>query len=106
MTIIKINDRYPCPGPRYRSIGSSSGEDFRITWLSKELKRSTDLTIDLDGTAGYGSSFLEEAFGGLIRVDNVSPNDVLKIKYISNEEPELIDEIKGYINEAIEELNA
>ncbi|EGT0642947.1 STAS-like domain-containing protein [Citrobacter braakii] len=98
MTTIKVASRYPCPGPRFNSLGPSSGEDFR-GWIVKELKRSHDLTIDLDGTEGYGSSFLEESFGGLIR-EGIDINIVRAIKYISNEEPELVEEIKEYIEEA------
>ncbi|EPE4190764.1 STAS-like domain-containing protein [Yersinia enterocolitica] len=102
MKIIKVSDRYPCPGPRYKELGPSSGEEFR-EWLERELKHSTDLTVNLDGTEGYGSSFLEESFGGLIR-NGQDPDTVKRIKLISLEEPELIDEIKEYINDAINEL--
>jgi len=106
MNRIKVADRYPFPGPRYRTLekgaqgnSSSSGEDFR-DWIEDELRKSESLTIDLDGTVGYGSSFLEEAFGGLIRAGYAS-EIVLGIELISFEEPELIDEIKKYINDAI-----
>lgn len=105
MKTIKVADRYPCPGPRYIKLGPASGEEFRNSWLCKELKHSSELTVDLDGTVGYGSSFLEEAFGGLIREDNLPENVVLGIQFISLEEPELIDEITEYIQEAIEEKN-
>ncbi|CAK2108308.1 DUF4325 domain-containing protein [Vibrio crassostreae] len=100
MKIIKVSDRYPCPGPRYISLGPSSGEDFK-NWIKKELERDKDLTVDLDGTEGYGSSFLEEAFGGLIR-DGISANIVRNIKLISHEEPELIEEINEYIEDEVE----
>lgn len=99
MKIIKVADRYPCPGPRFKKLGPASGEEFR-EWIEKELKHSPDLTINLDGTEGYGSSFLEECFGGLIRYGN-DPDLVRGIKFISEEEPELIDEIKEYIEDAI-----
>ncbi|MFQ6245293.1 STAS-like domain-containing protein [Yersinia enterocolitica] len=102
MKVIKVSDRYPCPGPRYKKLGPSSGEEFR-EWLEKELKHSADLTVNLDGTEGYGSSFLEESFGGLIR-NGHAPDIVKGIKLISIEEPELIDEIKEYIDDAINEL--
>ena len=38
--------------------------------LLRQLKKkpAEDLTVVLDGAEGYGSSFLEEAFGGLIRL--------------------------------------
>ncbi|WP_137297162.1 STAS-like domain-containing protein [Psychromonas sp. SP041] len=102
MKILKVLDRYTCPGPRYKRLGASSGEDFK-EWLIKALNKDKDLTVDLDDTEGYGSSFLEEAFGGLIR-EGINIDDVKNIQFISNEEPELIDEIKEYIDDAIEEL--
>ncbi|ASJ39643.1 hypothetical protein TI24_19430 [Vibrio vulnificus] len=100
MKTIKVSDRYPCPGPRYIHLGPSSGEDFK-NWIKKELERDKDLTVDLDGTEGYGSSFLEEAFGGLIR-DGIDANIVRSIKLISYEEPELIEEINEYIEDEAE----
>ncbi len=100
MKIIKVSDRYPCPGPRYIRLGPSSGEDFK-NWIKKELERDKDLTVDLDGTEGYGSSFLEEAFGGLIR-DGIDVNIVRNTKLISQEEPELIEEINEYIEDEVE----
>jgi hypothetical protein len=70
-TIRIASDYTKYPGPRYREHGPFSGEQFREEQLSPALKAviaSGDvLTIVLDGVAGYGSSFLEEAFGGLVR---------------------------------------
>lgn len=67
------------PGIRYRKNGPYSGEEFRETVLvpafSKAREQGEVLTIILDGVAGYGSSFLEEAFGGLVRT-GVSKDDV------------------------------
>jgi hypothetical protein len=34
------------------------------------------LTVDLDGAVGYASSFLEEAFGGLVRERGFSSQEV------------------------------
>ncbi|ELY2860861.1 STAS-like domain-containing protein [Cronobacter sakazakii] len=99
MKIIKVASRYPCPGPRFKKLGPASGEDFR-EWVEKELKHSSELTIDLDGTEGYGSSFLEECFGGLVR-RGIDPAIIKNIKFKSEEEPELIDEITEYIDDAI-----
>ncbi len=60
------------PGGRFRRHGPYSGEEFRDDVLRDLLERAISdgdmLAIVLDGTAGYGSSFLEEAFGGLIRL--------------------------------------
>ena len=60
------------PGGRFKRHGPYSGEEFREDVLRDLLQRAIAsgdrLAIILDGTAGYGSSFLEEAFGGLIRL--------------------------------------
>lgn len=54
------------PGPRFVHQGPFSGEAFRSKLA--ELLRSCDrVEVDLDGTVGYGSSFIDEAFGGLVR---------------------------------------
>jgi hypothetical protein len=54
------------PGPRYVRQGNWSGEKFRKR-LEEELRQYERVVVDLDGTRGYGSSFLDEAFGGLVR---------------------------------------
>ena len=60
------------PGGRFRKHGPFSGEEFRedvLCGLLRDAMTSENrLVVVLDGTAGYGSSFLEEAFGGLIRL--------------------------------------
>jgi hypothetical protein len=59
------------PGGRYISDGPDSGQLFRDRYIVPELKRAigeqSKLVIILDGPRGYLSSFLEEAFGGLVR---------------------------------------
>ena len=52
--------------------------------------------IDFDGTRGYGSSFLEESFGGLIR-NGYTANQVLSAFEFQAKDGSLIDEIKDYI---------
>jgi hypothetical protein len=55
------------PGGRYREDGDFSGEQFRDDVLIPALNTHDRVVVFLDGTAGYPSSFLEEAFGGLVR---------------------------------------
>lgn len=73
------------PGPRYIKQGDWSGEKFRKL-IERRLKEWGDVVIDLDGTRGYGSSFLDEAFGGLVREGVLSRNDALKRVQIRSEE--------------------
>lgn len=59
------------PGPRYRNDGPHSAQEYREEILGPELKDAIEtksvLTVILSGVAGYGSSFLDEAFAGLLR---------------------------------------
>lgn len=71
-TIITIATDYSrYPGPRYEKDGPYSGEKFRDSLLLPKLREAITsghrVFVVLDGVAGYGSSFLEESFGGLIR---------------------------------------
>ena len=65
------NDFSPVPAGRTRKDGPKSGEAFRDDFLTPALQRAEKegeiVEVSLDGVEGLGSSFLEEAFGGLIR---------------------------------------
>lgn len=57
------------PAGRYEKDGPYSGERFRNEYLLPALRKEVELVqVDLDGALGFGSSFLEEAFGGLVRL--------------------------------------
>lgn len=99
------------PGPRYIKEGDHSGELFRnsivLPKMIEAISANNILNVDLDGAFGYGTSFLEETFGGLIRDANLDYNDVvghLKIK--SEEEPYLIDDIFNYLKAANDKKNS
>lgn len=55
------------PGGRHRTDGRFSGEEFREDFLLPALRQHDRVIVNLDGVAGLPSSFLEEAFGGLVR---------------------------------------
>ena len=69
------------PGGRFAKYGPFSGEDFRDNVLSPALKEHDRVVVNLDGTKTLMSSFLEEAFGGLIRERGFS-YEVLKTKLV------------------------
>lgn len=100
VTIRIATDFARVPGPRKREQGASSGEEFRDTLLAPKLEEATregaTLIVNLDGATGYGTSFLEEAFGGLIR-RGYPRSAVEAIQIISEEEPWLKREIDRYI---------
>lgn len=103
MIINVARDFSPFPAGRYLADGPYSGEGFLNEKLLPALKQGAKVEVVLDGAMGYGSSFLEEAFGGLVRLKEWPLADLLeRIKLVSLEEPALVDEIKGYMHEAAE----
>jgi hypothetical protein len=91
------------PGPRTRNEGDFSGEKFLeevlLPQFQEALSANKTLTVDLDGTEGYATSFLEASFGGLAR--KFDADVILKILIVkSDDEPYLIEEIKKYIRDA------
>lgn len=101
-TINIARDFSRTPGARYREDGPFSGQEFRETFLEPLFpsgQPDQKITIELDGTEGYGTSFLEESFGGLARKYGKSVcNEYLA--FVSLDEPLLVDEIKKYIDES------
>lgn len=66
------------PGARYIRLGPNSGELFRQKFLIEPLRLGKSIIVELDGVRGYGSSFLEEAFGGAVRELNLDIDDAIK----------------------------
>ncbi|WP_316181884.1 MULTISPECIES: STAS-like domain-containing protein [unclassified Bradyrhizobium] len=89
MASLRIADYAPSPGGRFIVDGEYSGEWFRDTVLAPALQSAVEaseaLVVVLDGTSGYGSSFLEEAFGGLIRRRLFPPRTVREMLKITAE---------------------
>ena len=87
-------------GPRYIKQGKWSGEEFRKVLLDR-LKIYDKLLIDLDGTSGIGSSFLDEAFGGLIRSENYNFKDLMeRLKFKSDVDKSYIYDIISSMRDA------
>jgi len=55
------------PAGRFPDDGPFNGEFFRKKFLVPALKSGDLVEVSMDGTEGFGSSFLDEAFGGLVR---------------------------------------
>lgn len=66
------------PGLRYIRLGPFSGEEFRQKFLMDPLRQGKAVTVELDGVRGYGSSFLEEAFGGAVRELDLNIEDAFQ----------------------------
>lgn len=86
------------PIGRFPTDSDFNGQRFREEHLLPALSKFDKVIIQLDGTEGYGSSFLDEAFGGLVRINKLSKEEILKrLELISNEDESLIAEIQEYI---------
>nr|VFJ90739.1 MAG: protein of unknown function (DUF4325) [Candidatus Kentron sp. LFY] len=97
LNIAKDFSRYPAG--RVVTDGPYSGQGFREGFLVPAMEAGEKFTIDLDGTRGYGSSFLEEAFGGLVRAGYSSKTILSLLTFQTNDES-LIIEIREYIKDA------
>jgi hypothetical protein len=85
------------PAGRYRTDGPFSGERFREDILEPALHQADVIEIELDGVSGFGSSFLDEAFGGLVRAHVVSSNDAARRIKLHATDESLVTEIFGYM---------
>lgn len=94
------------PGGRYVSDGPNSGELFRTTLLAPALKANSNVTVVLDDVVGLPASFLEEAFGGLIRDGfNISElQSKLKIETHTKRLQRYPSQIWGYIDTAAKSI--
>lgn len=88
------------PYGRYRAQGPFSGEAFREQFLVDAIRNGEELEVDFDGTSGLSPSFLEEAFGGLVR-RGIDPDRIFALLRIkSDEDPSYIIEVRSYVRDA------
>ncbi len=106
ISIAKHFSRFP--GGRLTTDGPSSAEELRMTLLVPALRRAETtgerVTVSLGGTMGYAASFLEEAFGGLVRADGFTAERLLESMDVSSvETPEYAADAMRYVAEADQE---
>lgn len=92
----------PRPYGRYPADGDFCGEIFRQRLLAPRLREAIGaddvLVVTLDGYNRYGRSFLDEAFGGLIREEGFTLEQLKKhLQY----KHELVKSIPMLIEERI-----
>lgn len=88
ITIAIAADFSKVPAGRFISDGPNSGERFRNDFLEKNLQTNDTVTVVIDGVEGYGSSFLEEAFGGLVRELGFTEDELREKLVIKFTQPE------------------
>jgi len=97
VTVAKDFSRHPAG--RYLKDGPYTGELFRKKFLEPNVRDHDRVVVVLDGTRGYGSSFLEEAFGGLVRAGFEKATVLQKLE-LQTSKPSLAQEIIEYIEDA------
>lgn len=107
MNSIRIADFSEYPAGRVPKDGPDNGTRFRteilVPALEQALKNNDVVLVALDDVKSFGSSFLEEAFGGLIRDHIFSPKDVTRALKIRAERPIYATykrQIERYLEEA------
>jgi len=99
--IIKVSDFSNSPFGRYPSDSNHCGEFFRKNILIPALSRPGIIKVDMDtGMARgyeYGSSFLHEAFGGLVLKEGYSSEDIEERISILSKFDDLVEEVGEYM---------
>ncbi|MFC5697491.1 STAS-like domain-containing protein [Pseudomonas sp. GCM10022186] len=104
MTIYVARDYSKMPCVRFRGDGKKSGEEFRDDVLLPALQKSDRVVVDLDGVLTLGSSFLEEAFGGLVRKGHYTAKELKSKLVIKFEVPSYVEESWDYVKAARREF--
>ncbi len=100
ITVNVARDFTRYPSGRFKKNGDTSGEAFRQRFLEGALKSGESIRVEMDGTIGYGSSFLEEAFGGLVRTLAINPKELRNRLQLISTDQALLEEIFQYIEHA------
>lgn len=112
MTMLSLNisiagDFSPYPHGRFPKDGEHSGTAFReellVPAVKQALAENKVVVIDIDGVKALGSSFTEEAFGGLVRM-KLAPTDAVlgsvKVHYTKPWMRPIAEDIRRYMEEA------
>ncbi|AYA70327.1 DUF4325 domain-containing protein [Acinetobacter sp. WCHA55] len=94
---------YPRPAGRFYTDGEHSGQKFREEVLVPNLKKLTSgqkLILDFSLVTMAGSSFLEESFGGLVRVEGFDRKKLHQVLEIISPRKIIKDRIFEYIDDA------
>lgn len=101
----------PYPSGRVPEDGDKNGEAFRRKHLMPAIQlvlsgnvQDREVIVDIDGIRSFGSSFLEEAFGGLSREEGLDATKAIALLKIRRTKPYLKmyeDAIHKHLKEAL-----
>jgi hypothetical protein len=87
------------PFGRYPDHGPHNGQRFREELLAPRLEDG-EVVVDLNGARGLAPSFLEEAFGGLVRRGFEVSLLRRRLKIVCETDPSRVEEAWAYIENA------
>lgn len=99
-TVVIARDFSRSPAGRNYSDGPFSGERFRKEFLVPMLGIHDRIEVDMRGALGFGSSFLEEAFGGLVREHHLEPSQLRRRLNFTADVSTYIDRIWKHVEKA------
>lgn len=86
------------PAGRFPTDGPNSGQRFRDELLYPALQAGK-VEVILDGVLTMGSSFLDEAFGGLVREKECKPLELRKNLVVKSRLETYVTKIWSYIED-------
>jgi hypothetical protein len=102
------SDYSTSPAGRTPADGPHNGQRFRenvlIPALRDSVREGRVLLVDLDGAFSYSSSFLEEAFGGLVRAGVFTVPEIEKHLKIQSSNPiyaSFVKDAQAYLADAL-----
>lgn len=98
-TISVVKEFSDEPFGRFETDGPNNGSRFRTDFLIPALEEFDAVTVDLSG-AFYGSSWLEEVFGGLVRYGHFDAEHLHRRLEITHPLPSYVSNSWDYIDRA------
>lgn len=91
------------PSGRYRTDGPWSGEKFREDYLvpliQQAISENKKLLINFDNVSMSASSFIHEAFSGLIVHKHFTKEQLINTLVIESERTAIVESIYEYLNQ-------
>lgn len=107
------NDFSRTPAGRVPKDGPFNGQRFRQEHLDPAIKRaiesSSKVVVEFCDADSYSSSFLEEAFGGLVRSRKFNPEQIRTVLVLKTDDPvyaTYVADAKDYMNRELEQVAA
>lgn len=100
--LIKVAEFSKTPYGRTEEDGAYNGKRFRLQYLKPAYQSSDEkISVDFNGTVPPGSSFLDEAFAGLIRYEGMKLDEVWNRLEIISDFPLYEIQIKDFLDKEV-----